>query len=69
MLERREECDAYLTHVCRHQCSVHGEEIKELSANTVTFINCSSRLTKVLAGATGEGGEERVRRPSEVTGC
>ena len=24
MLERREECDTYLTHVCRHQCSIEN---------------------------------------------
>ena len=39
---------------------------KELSANTVTFISCRCRLTKVLAGAAREeigskGGEGRVR--------
>ena len=33
---------------------------KELSANTVAFISCRSRLTKVLAGAAGRGGG-RVR--------
>ena len=45
MLERREECDSYLTLVCKHRCS--GEKIKGVSANTVAFISCTCRL-KVL---------------------
>jgi hypothetical protein len=35
MLERLEECDTYLTHVCREP----GEKIKELLANTMAFIS------------------------------
>ena len=42
MLKRREECDTYLTQVCRHQHSI--EKIKELSVNTMAFISCRSRL-------------------------
>ena len=36
-----------------------GKKIKELSVNTVAFISCRSRLTKVLAGAAkGEKGSK-----------
>ena len=54
-LKRREECDIYLTHVCRTSLEQRepGEKMKyeELSANTMAFINCRHRLTKVLADA------------------
>jgi hypothetical protein len=52
---RMEDCDTYLTHVCSG--AEPGENIKykiELSANTVAFISCRSRLTKVLAGGRGK---------------
>ena len=48
MLKRREKYDTYLTHVCREP----SEKIKykiELSGNTVAFISCRSRLTKVVS--------------------
>ena len=45
-LERREQCNTYLTHVCRHRCSV--ENPLKLSANTVAFISCRSRMTSVF---------------------
>ena len=48
------------------QCREPGEKINELSANTVAFISCRSRLTKVLADPARGGKEERL---SEVTGC
>ena len=58
MLKRREEFDTYLSHVCRHHRSgENSEKIKykiKLSANTVAFISCRSRLTKVLGAATRE---------------
>jgi hypothetical protein len=43
-----------------------GEKIKELSANTVAFISCKSRLIKLLAAAAkgekeSKGGGGRVR--------
>ena len=50
--DKREECDTYLTHVCRHQHS--SEKIEELSSNNVTFTSCRSRLTKVLADVARE---------------
>ena len=57
MLKRREECNTYLTHVYRHhwcrENPVKRYNIK-LSANTVAFISCRLRLTKVLAGAASE---------------
>ena len=48
----------------------YGEKIKELSVNTVAFISCRSRLTKVWA-VSPRGGEGKLgwRRPSEVTRC
>ena len=52
MLKRREECDTYLTHICRHHHSINYKI--ELSANTVAFINRRLRLTQVLAGAARE---------------
>ena len=47
MLKWREECEIYLTRICRHRWS--GENLMkryniELTANTVAFISC--RLTK-----------------------
>ena len=51
MLNRREECDTYMTHVCRdHYSGGNPEKRKykiELSANTVAFI--SYRYSLVLA--------------------
>jgi hypothetical protein len=66
MLERREECDTYV-------CSREVKYRIELSANTVAFISCRSRLTKVLAGDDrgekgSKGGERRVRLPDVDTG-
>jgi hypothetical protein len=63
VLKRKEECDTYLTHVCRHHWSgkspVKRGKYKELSANTVAFIRCRRSLTKVLAGAArGEKGSK-----------
>ena len=62
MLKRRDECDTYLTHVCRHHWSRKPDKkmkYKELSANTVAFISCRRRLSKVLAGVARE--ERKVR--------
>ena len=42
---------------------------KELSANTVAFINYRLRLIKVLAGAIRGKREVRVGRPSEAIEC
>ena len=53
MLKRGKECDTYLTHVCKRHHSVENpvKKIKyiELSANTVAFITCRSRLLKALS--------------------
>ena len=40
MLERREECDAYLTHICRHCCSLHLQLMKAtvLAESSIHFI-------------------------------
>ena len=43
MLKRKEECDTYLTHICRYHCS--GE-------NPMKRWNIRCRLAKVLAGGT-----------------
>ena len=48
MLKRREECNTYLTHVCRHCWSGENNLVNrqniEFSANTVAFISCRCRL-------------------------
>ena len=63
-LKRGQKCDIYLTHVCRQPWSVERSERtqrkQELSANTVAFTSCRSRLTIMLAcagrGEKGSGG-------------
>ena len=59
MLKRREECETYLKHVCRHRWSkespVKRWNIRSFQPNTMAFISCEDRLTK-----QGEGGEVRV---------
>ena len=53
MLTRRKESDTYLTETSL-QWREPSEKIRykvELSANTVAFVSCRSRLTKVLVGA------------------
>ena len=53
-----ERIDAYLTHVCRLPQNVESlertDKNPELSANTVAFISCRSRLAIVRAGAARE---------------
>ena len=59
MLKRGDDCNAYLIHACRQPQIVERSEWEhtkqELLANTVAFISCRRRLTKVLAGATRGG--------------
>jgi hypothetical protein len=50
MLKRREECDTYLTHILDITGVERAREkikYKELSANTMAFISCRSRLWSV----------------------
>jgi len=54
-VKRWKEYDSYLTHVCGDRW-IKENPVKrwniELSVNTVTFISCRCRLTKLLAGVT-----------------
>jgi hypothetical protein len=57
--KRREECNTYLTHVCRH----HWSRESQLSSNIVAFISYRLRLTKVLTGVAMGKWKVRVGKP------
>ena len=57
ILKRKEESDTYLTHVCRHHWSRKSSMKymeQELSAYTMAFISCRSRLQLIKATVQAE---------------